>query len=94
MKILIPFILITMTFNSCVLGITGVPHIHTYKEINGNVDLNLSVHCMYMNKTFEIKNADEIRNTDPKDSIYIKSLSFKTSSEKKSLNGIAGSDTI
>jgi len=88
MKKIILFILITMTFNSCVLGITGAPHKHTYKEINGNEEFVLSVHCMYMNKTFEIKNAD------PNDSIYIKSISFKNPSEVKSLNGKIRPDSI
>jgi len=77
-----------MTLNSCVLGITGAPHKHTYKEIYGNNELNLSVRCMSMNKTFEI------RNGNPNDSLYIKSLSFKNSSEMKSLNGKVGPDSI
>jgi len=88
MKKLIPFILIIMTLNSCVLGITGAPHKHSYKEINGNNELNLNVHCMYMNKTFEIRNAN------PKDSLYIKSASFKNPSEMKSLNGKVRPDSI
>lgn len=77
-----------MTLNSCTLGITGAPHKHTYKEINGNNELNLSVRCMSMNKIFEIRNAN------PGDSLYIKSLSFKNPTEMKSLNGEIASDSI
>lgn len=43
---------------------------------------------MYMNKTFEIRNAN------PKDSLYIKSASFKNPSEMKSLNGKVRPDSI
>lgn len=77
-----------ITLNSCVLGITGAPHKHSYKEIDGNNELNLSVRCMSMNKTFEIRNAN------PDDSLYIKSSSFKNPSEMKSLNGKVGPDLI
>jgi len=82
------FLLITLTLNSCVLGITGAPHKHSYKEIDGNNELNLTVRCMSMNKTFEITNAN------PGDSLYIKSSSFKNPTEMKSLNGKIGSDSI
>lgn len=88
MKKIIFFILITFALNSCFLAITGAPHTHTYKEINGNGDLNVNVHCMYLNKTFEI------RNTNPDDSLYIKSSAFKKPSEKKSLNKNTRTDSI
>lgn len=88
MKNLIPFIFIIMTLNSCILGITGAPHEHTHKEINGNNELNLNVRCMSMNKSFEIRNAN------PSDSLYIKSLSFKKPSEMKSLNGNVRPDSV
>src|SRR5690606_20096332 len=82
------FLLITLTLNSCVLGITGAPHKHSYKEIDGNNELNLTVRCMSMNKTFEITNAN------PGDSLHIKSSSIKNPTEMKSLNGKIGSDSI
>jgi len=88
MKKLIPFILMIITLNSCVIRITGAPHKHTYKEINGNNELNVSVRCMSMNKTFEIRNAN------PDDSLYIKSSSFKNQTEMKSLNGKVRPDSI
>lgn len=53
---------------------------HSYKEINNKNELNVNVHCMYLNKTFEIRNAI------PSDSIYIQSSSFKKPNERKSLN--------
>ncbi|WP_298392354.1 hypothetical protein [Flavobacterium sp.] len=88
MKKIILFLVIILTLNSCFLAITGAPHNHSYKEINGINDLNLDVHCMYLNKTFEIRNAD------PNDSLYIKSSNFKKPSEKKSLNGKIQTDSI
>ncbi len=88
MRKIILFIIIILTLNSCFLAITGAPHNHSYKEINGNNELNLIVHCMYLNKTFEIRNAN------PNDSLYIKSSSFKNPSEKKSLNGKIRTDSI
>ena len=88
MKKIVFFILTILTLNSCFLAITGAPHNHSYKEINGYNDLDVNVHCMYLNKTFEIGNAD------PKDSLYIKSSSFKKPTEKKSLNGGTRIDSI
>ena len=88
MKKIALFLLITLTLNSCVLGITGAPHKHSYKEIDGNNELNLSVRCMSLNKIFEIRNAN------PNDSLYIKSSNFKNPTEMKSLNGKIGSDSI
>ncbi|SEH80537.1 hypothetical protein SAMN02927937_01527 [Paenimyroides aquimaris] len=82
------FIPIILTLNSCFLAITGAPHFHSYKEINNKNDLKLDVHCMYLNKTFEI------RNTNPSDSIYIQSLSFKKPNERKSLNHNNFSDSV
>ena len=82
------FIAIILTLNSCLLAITGAPHFHSYKEINNKNDLKLDVHCMYLNKTFEIK------NTNPSDSIYIQSSSFKNPNERKSLNHNNFSDSV
>jgi hypothetical protein len=82
------FILILLTLNSCFLAITGAPHSHSYKEINDKNDLKLNVHCMYLNKTFEI------RNTNSSDSIYIQSSSFKKPNERKSLNHNDFSDSV
>lgn len=88
MKKIIPFILVVSTLNSCFLAITGAPHQHYYKEISGKDDLKLQVHCMYLNKTFEI------RNSNSEDSIYIKSTSFKNSDKMISLNGKKNYDSI
>lgn len=74
------FILIILTLNSCFLAITGAPHYHTYKEISGKDDLKLGIHCMYLNKTFEI------RNTNPNDTIYIQSSSFNNPNKKIAVN--------
>ncbi|MCU7618439.1 hypothetical protein NZ698_14660 [Chryseobacterium sp. PBS4-4] len=82
------FILIILTLNSCFLAITGAPHNHSYREINGYSNLNLHVHCMYLNKTFEIRNAN------PNDSVYIKSSHFNKLAEKVSFNEKKRSDSI
>ncbi|WDF45203.1 hypothetical protein PQ459_09860 [Chryseobacterium sp. KACC 21268] len=87
MKRIITILLLISTLNSCFLAITGAPHQHSYKEVNNKDDLKLLVHCMYLNKTFEVHNA----NTQ--DSIYIKSSSFKRPNEKLSLND-AKSDSV
>ncbi len=81
MKRIIVILLLISTLNSCFLAITGAPHQHSYKEVDNKDDLKLLVHCMYLNKTFEVHNV----NTE--DSIYISSSSFKKSNEKLSLNG-------
>lgn len=85
---IVAFILIMLTLNSCFLAITGAPHLHAYKEVSDKNDLKLNVHCMYLNKTFEI------RNVNPNDSIFIQSLSFKKPNEIKSLNHNNLSDSI
>ncbi|MGV0978128.1 hypothetical protein [Empedobacter falsenii] len=65
-----------------------MPHNHYYKEINNKNDLKVKVHCMYLNKTFEI------RNTIPSDFIYIQFSSFKKPNERKLLNQKMISDSV
>ncbi|MDM1551861.1 hypothetical protein [Empedobacter falsenii] len=85
---IIKLLFIFLTLNSCFLAITGMPHNHYYKEINNKNDLKVKVHCMYLNKTFEI------RNTIPSDFIYIQSSSFKKPNERKLLNQKMISDSV
>lgn len=80
MKKIITSIILILTLNSCFLGITGAPHSHLYREITGNSTIKVNVHCMYLNKTFEI------RNSNPNDSLFIQSSSFKNPSEKNLLH--------
>ena len=87
MKKYIVIILSSIILNSCFLAITGTPHTHLYKELNGKNDISLNVHCMYLNKTFEI------RDSNPQDSLYIKSSNFKNPTEAKSLNKNRASDS-
>ncbi|HXJ99493.1 MAG TPA: hypothetical protein VNJ50_11635 [Gelidibacter sp.] len=88
MKKIITSIILILTLNSCFLGITGAPHSHLYREITGNSTIKVNVHCMYLNKTFEI------RNSNPNDSLFIQSSSFKNPSEKRSLNRDIPTDSI
>lgn len=88
MKKIVLILFIAFLLNSCFLAITGTPHTHSYKEINGKNDLKLGVVCYYLNKTFSIKNIGF------EDSIYIKSSSFKKPEEKKSFNKINGKDSL
>ena len=76
MKKIVLMLLFIFLLNSCFLAVTGAPHEHYYKEINGKNDLKLSVVCYYLNKTFSFK------NNGFEDSIYIKSSVFKKPTEK------------
>ncbi|WP_438967259.1 hypothetical protein [Flavobacterium sp.] len=88
MKKNVLILLFILLLNSCFLAVTGAPHEHYYKEINGKNDLKLSVVCYYLNKTFSFKNSGF------EDSIFIKSSVFKKPTQKKSFYKINSSDSL